>query len=237
METKTCKDCCKEFGLTRTFFYLNPKAKDGLDVRCIGCRKEYSKKWNFAHRKISSIPEGMKKCTKCKEVLPKTQEYFKLQEDKFYWGSCNTCRNLGRRERDKAYYDRTRDKQAESRKSWRNANKDAQAQWQKGYYATPTRRYKHYRSAAKQRDIGFELTFEEFQEFWGQPCYYCADSIETVGLDRVDSSIGYVFFNVVSCCKKCNFAKHLMNEDEFVAHCEKIVNNFNVRKLKLRVVV
>ena len=43
-----------------------------------------------------------------------------------------------------------------------------------------------------------------------------SDTIVCVnGIDRVDSSKGYVEDNVVSCCKYCNTAKNTMSRDEF----------------------
>ena len=35
------------------------------------------------------------------------------------------------------------------------------------------------------------------------------------GLDRVDSSKGYVMSNVQPCCTRCNYAKHTGTVDEF----------------------
>jgi len=46
---------------------------------------------------------------------------------------------------------------------------------------------------------------------------------ETVGLDRVDSSAGYVFANVVSCCVVCNRMKLDHSQEAFIEHCRRIV--------------
>jgi hypothetical protein len=49
------------------------------------------------------------------------------------------------------------------------------------------------------------------------------------GIDRIDSSIGYIEGNVVSCCSKCNTAKSDMPFDEFrvwaIRLYEKLVRN------------
>jgi hypothetical protein len=42
------------------------------------------------------------------------------------------------------------------------------------------------------------------------------------GLDRVDSSKGYVHGNVVPCCGECNLLKNDGTLDEFFAHVERI---------------
>ena len=81
------------------------------------------------------------------------------------------------------------------------------------------------------------ITFEKFYTLSKSKCHYCglehsktlldrtnetkdtkliSDTIVCVnGIDRVDSSKGYVEGNVVSCCKYCNAAKNTMSRDEF----------------------
>lgn len=91
--------------------------------------------------------------------------------------------------------------------------------------------------SAKQRGLSFNMTLDEFSIFfWGKPCFYCGDSFDTIGLDRVDSSIGYEVSNVVSCCARCNKAKHAMSQVEFLALCRKITERhpFDSRKLVFR---
>lgn len=228
---RQCTSCNNEFPCTEAFFYKHPHGKDGFESRCKSCLKEYQRKLNFVNRKVDiDIPEGYKKCGHCKELLPKTQDYFKLEQGKYYWGACNTCRNINRRERDKVYYENNRDKVRETQKSYRNKNKDSIKEWDKNYYKTPERRFNHHMNSAKQRFIPWDLTMEEFMEHWQKDCYYCADSIQYIGLDRLDPSKGYEVDNVVSCCKKCNFAKHLMSHDEFIEKCHKIVETANSRK-------
>ena len=35
------------------------------------------------------------------------------------------------------------------------------------------------------------------------------------GIDRIDSSKGYISGNVISCCKNCNTAKNILSQKEF----------------------
>jgi hypothetical protein len=69
----------------------------------------------------------------------------------------------------------------------------------------------------KQKE--FSLTFEEFLEFVAiKECHYCNREINWVAhtgsgkhrynLDRKDSSLGYIKFNCVVCCKECNMMKN-----------------------------
>ena len=77
----------------------------------------------------------------------------------------------------------------------------------------------------KARNITFDLTIHQFKKFWQIPCNYCGSEIFTIGLDRVESSIGYRVDNVVSCCKMCNYWKRDFPSEVFIEHCQKIVRN------------
>jgi hypothetical protein len=63
-------------------------------------------------------------------------------------------------------------------------------------------------------------------------CHYCEappvlDNRKLVrnGIDRVDSSKGYVTDNVVPCCRDCNVAKSDLSKAEFLNLVEKIYNH------------
>ena len=81
-----------------------------------------------------------------------------------------------------------------------------------------------YKRAAKSRGLAFDLSMDQFMEFWGKPCFYTGRPIESIGLDRVDNAKGYVIGNVVTCCLAANKAKMTMTHDEFVALCAEVVN-------------
>lgn len=82
-----------------------------------------------------------------------------------------------------------------------------------------------YKNGAKRRGFDFDLSKEDFQTLWQKPCFYCADEIETIGLDRIDSNIGYRLDNVVPCCAICNTMKLALPREVFIAHCYKIIKN------------
>jgi len=89
----------------------------------------------------------------------------------------------------------------------------------------PNRRFSEIRYHSNLRKHEFTLTFDEFMTFWNGTCVYCGNKINGVGIDRVDSSIGYVLDNCVPCCKTCNIMKNTQTVDEFITQCKKIVNN------------
>ena len=82
----------------------------------------------------------------------------------------------------------------------------------------------------RNRKIEWSLTKEFTLDIAKKNCFYCdalpsqarcgtygrvQDVVYFNSLDRVDSSKGYVSYNVVPCCKYCNFAKNTMTLDEF----------------------
>lgn len=91
---------------------------------------------------------------------------------------------------------------------------------------------------ATHRKISFSLTKEEFKTLVKQPCYYCGTSNSNFvdvslqntkrilyfnGIDRVDSSKGYINSNCVPCCKHCNAAKGELSINEFKEHIQKLI--------------
>ena len=81
--------------------------------------------------------------------------------------------------------------------------------------------YASYRRGAAARALPFVLTQEQFKKITKQPCYYCDSPPSCLykpkngfgdyvfsGVDRIDSSKGYIFANCVSCCKRCNSLKN-----------------------------
>lgn len=80
--------------------------------------------------------------------------------------------------------------------------------------------YKRYKDNAKNRNILFELSKEEFLKLAKENCFYCGKKPSNIfknihnngnyiynGIDRINSFDGYVKDNVVSCCSRCNHAK------------------------------
>ena len=86
--------------------------------------------------------------------------------------------------------------------------------------------YRSYGYNSKYYKREFTITFEEFKTFWGKPCYYCGEIVETVKLDRLDNKVGYTSINVVQCCTECNFAKgSKLSKEEFIKLAIRIAKN------------
>lgn len=93
------------------------------------------------------------------------------------------------------------------RKRYNQKNKVQKDTYNKDYRLTVKAKYTTYKSSAKVRNIPFDLSFEEFKEFWKKPCHYCRDPIETIGLDRIHNNKGYTKETIVPCCMTCNYVR------------------------------
>lgn len=87
---------------------------------------------------------------------------------------------------------------------------------------SPATREAEIQRNAKQRKLEYSLTHAEFMTFWQEPCFYCGDPIKTIGLDRIDSSKGYILDNLRACCRVCNRMKSSLTADTFVERCRRI---------------
>jgi len=95
-----------------------------------------------------------------------------------------------------------------------------------------------YEKNARQWKREFNLSEELFHRLVVSPCDYCGCPPETIfrsgktastrdifkynGIDRIDSTKGYVEGNVVPCCNACNELKSDKSREKFLARIESI---------------
>ncbi len=92
-----------------------------------------------------------------------------------------------------------------------------------------------YIQGANHRGLRFELSKDDFKKLTKENCHYCGVPPTKLicvrrdekgyiynGIDRVDSSKGYINSNCVSCCEHCNIMKMDYKESEFLEQVEKI---------------
>jgi hypothetical protein len=98
--------------------------------------------------------------------------------------------------------------------------------------------YGQYKNRAKcKKKIKFSLDKKTFRDIISSNCYYCGGSPSNKcvtpentgefiynGVDRIDNNKGYVPKNCVPCCKRCNRAKDIMSEKEFLFWVKDIYN-------------
>ena len=109
-----------------------------------------------------------------------------------------------------------------------NKEKDRElAIWKQLYKSTIEKR-------SKKQGYKSDISFYEFRKISKQKCFYCGLEnsnfatdrnshrnkisdcvIKYNGIDRIDSTKGYLINNVVACCKYCNTAKNTMTQKEF----------------------
>ena len=98
--------------------------------------------------------------------------------------------------------------------------------------------YRNYKNHARQRNITFELSFEQFLYLTQQNCHYCGCKPSNVqkpngdngdfiynGIDRKDNTKGYTIENCVPCNDICNRAKGAMLYKEFIQWIKRLVDN------------
>src|ERR1700722_10487193 len=102
--------------------------------------------------------------------------------------------------------------------------------------------YRSYKYSAKKRKLDFNLTLDTFIKFIYESCFYCGSSPQTIsltlnsnancapkdiaynGIDRVNSNVGYIADNCVTCCRVCNRAKSDMSSEDFILWMNKLIN-------------
>lgn len=98
--------------------------------------------------------------------------------------------------------------------------------------------FNSYKHNAKNRDLEFSLTQEEFNNLISLNCHYCNTPPKDAnylskstkkyggftanGIDRMNNSIGYTVDNSLSCCTVCNMMKKVLKYNVFLEHIEKI---------------
>lgn len=89
--------------------------------------------------------------------------------------------------------------------------------------------YSHYKSSAKKRNLDFNLSKLTAVNLFESNCVFCGDkasnnfdNVTYTGIDRIDSSKGYIEGNVQPCCKQCNVAKQDLSDSNFLSHITKI---------------
>ena len=96
-----------------------------------------------------------------------------------------------------------------------------------------------YKRHAINRGFVWMLSREDVLNTIFKNCFYCesppsntkktknsiGSGLQYNGIDRVDSSIGYIKSNIVPCCKTCNIAKQNLSIDQFKMWAIRLGNN------------
>jgi hypothetical protein len=92
-------------------------------------------------------------------------------------------------------------------------------------------RFKNWKHSAKRRNIFFNIKITDLENM-PLRCYYTNRELtfdpnmdNTISLDRLDNTKGYVRDNVVYCCSIINFMKSELSYDAFIDNCNLILKN------------
>lgn len=98
--------------------------------------------------------------------------------------------------------------------------------------------YSTYKHQAMKRNLEFSIDYNDAVRLFESNCHYCGIMPSNCkitkngeykflysGIDRVDSSMGYISGNCVPCCQRCNVAKNDMGYEEFIAMVKRIYDN------------
>lgn len=104
--------------------------------------------------------------------------------------------------------------------------------------------FSSYKRHAKARSLVFNISMSDFKILIKTECFYCGrtnvnkhinkrNSEELIynGIDRINSDIGYIKGNIVSCCGRCNTAKLDYSVKEFYDWINLVYNNLNIKGL------
>lgn len=96
------------------------------------------------------------------------------------------------------------------------------------YDRTVSGRFNRLKTNSILRKIEINISLNEYEKIVSNPCFYCGGSLPSVGsgIDRIDSSIGYIIENIRPCCTICNQAKNKMSELEFKEWILKVLKHW-----------
>lgn len=90
-------------------------------------------------------------------------------------------------------------------------------------------RFNDYVKRAIKRGNDTILTYQEWQSYIDQPCFYCGGV--STNLDRIDSLKNYSLDNIQPCCGMCNMMKFNYDQTKYINHMVKIYKNLKSTKI------
>lgn len=144
----------------------------------------------------------MKTCIKCSVKLYRNRNWYESSYNKKYY----ICKKCTKKESRKKYIKSSEEvlKQEKIRYEKKKAN---------GYYEYGNRGWASgilgaYKCSDKKRGVkACNMSIDYFLELIKNPCSYCGDDEDKIGLDRIDNTKGHTKDNVVPCCHLCNTAR------------------------------
>ena len=221
-DKKACSACCKVFSMD-SFEGLHGETKT-----CFECReanKRADEKRDAEHVKELARKNGMKPERKAVKLAWKEANYDKVAK---HWMDAR----MRLIENDLEGYLK---KNAETAKNWRDANPEKVKANNLAKINSMDSQYSVYKVTSTSKQLSFEITKGDFMEMVVNECYYCGIIQEKGfnGIDRLDSSEGYIMSNCVSCCQMCNYMKGCLGPTIFINRVEHIMTHLKIFQGKL----
>lgn len=214
---QTCSTCCKIFE-NSLFIGVN----GGTTKSCKNCRDS---------NRIQDQKRDKEHCNKIHRIADKKPERIAKKAE---WKEANYekivmyCMNHRQRQIDEDI-DEYLKRNTQNAKQWRDNNPNKVNVNNQNKINNIKLQYGVYSRSARDKNLNFEILQEDFDKLVKEPCYYC-DVIQERGfngIDRLDSNIGYVTDNCVSCCPTCNYMKCSLSVDVFLKRIEHILTYNN----------
>jgi hypothetical protein len=143
--TKICSKCKVELPTTSEYFYTNKNTKDGLYSACKECFGKYK-----PPKTKTACKDGYKICSKCKQELPATNEYFSKKKTGIYGlkPACKKCLNKA----NKVYAELNKEKVNERIRKYKALNRESINEKGRIYNSANKERY-HQRYEANREKI------------------------------------------------------------------------------------
>ena len=130
--------------------------------------------------------------------------------------------------------DKVREIRNKTATEWRKNNPDKVHSSNLKSKGNPQERLNSIKYTAKDKGINFNISDNYAIKIISSRCIYCngknKDSVN--GIDRIDSSKGYIYDNIVSCCSHCNVCIKnttdiitMLCKIEHILHHNKIIDN------------
>ena len=219
---KACSVCCKVFSM-ESFQGLHGETKTCSE--CRAANKRVDEKRDAEHVKELARKNAEKTERKAVKRAWKEANYEKVAK---YWMDARSKlieNNL------EGYLK----KNAENAKNWRDTNPEKCQKINKEKNNNINYHFVTYKNSAENKRLNFELTKGDFMEMVESECYYCGIIQDKGfnGIDRLDSSEGYIISNCVSCCEMCNYMKGSLGSTIFMNRVEHITTNLKLFQGKL----
>lgn len=118
---------------------------------------------------------------------------------------------------DQKYYQENKERIKTKNRAYILAHPEGDRIRHRKYVRTSKGKYNTFCGYAQRRNLIVGLDYDDFCSINSLPCFYCGGKLPETGcgLDRIDSSLGYLSNNVRPCCRICNQAKSDLQENEF----------------------